>query len=374
MRIQCLAIVILFCQLSAVSLAATEFEVNPAWPEEIRNLQPDQIVKPASFALPFYPKKALKERVGAEVWVKFKISGRKPEKLEVVYCSRRGYDLERAAIQSVRESDFLYLVKNPSDYKDKWLYTKLTFVPRGEAGIIQIPEDLIYTLKLTDELINKIKKRFIEPVSTLMPEYPQAAYDSGKSAEVWTRFKLDKSNYVDSVEVLACSVDSLGFEEAAIKWMKSGEFHFPTKHNGKGGDWWYSRLNFMTEKWNWQLSRSGASAGTKGVPSDSTQDSTKSDSLVAETMPELVYKGRPRYPSKARVYGLTCLVYVKVLVSKEGKAESVLIHKTDDPDWRWGFNEAAITGAKQCRFKPATQDGKPVRVWVSFPFEFELHR
>jgi protein TonB len=154
--------------------------------------------------------------------------------------------------------------------------------------------------------------------------------------------------------------------------MEEGEFFFRKEVKVKPSEWWFSILTFMPEKWAWQLERRGDSTVSRLWRQQPDAGFSDTVSVLDQTMPEIISKGRPRYPSKARYFGQSCVVTVKVLVSTEGSPLKVLIQTTGDPEWRLGFNEAAIVGAKECKFKPATQNGKPVNVWVSFPFEFEL--
>ena len=67
---------------------------------------------------------------------------------------------------------------------------------------------------------------------------------------------------------------------------------------------------------------------------------------------------------------------VRVLVNEEGNALDVVVMGDpaiiDSLD-SYGFKEAAISGAQDCKFRPAFQNGKPVKVWVSFPYKFILH-
>ena len=91
-----------------------------------------------------------------------------------------------------------------------------------------------------------------------------------------------------------------------------------------------------------------------------------------QKVPRIIHKPTLSYPKRAWKAKLGGEVHVRVLVSEKGLPLDVVIQKSCDPEWKWGFNEAAIAGAKECRFKPAIQFGKPVKVWVSFPFEFTL--
>ncbi len=91
--------------------------------------------------------------------------------------------------------------------------------------------------------------------------------------------------------------------------------------------------------------------------------------IPVEKNPEPVKMVQPTYPDLAIRAGLEGTVYVKVLVSKEGKVEKAVMVKNDGMNV---FDEPAITAAKQWVFTPAIMNGHPVRVWVMVPLRFRL--
>ena len=76
----------------------------------------------------------------------------------------------------------------------------------------------------------------------------------------------------------------------------------------------------------------------------------------------------PEYPEIARKAGITGQVVVEVLVNKEGTVEA--IGKIIGNEI---FHEAARKAALLWTFSPAIQNDKPVKVWVSLPFKFQLN-
>ena len=89
----------------------------------------------------------------------------------------------------------------------------------------------------------------------------------------------------------------------------------------------------------------------------------------AEEMPQLVHFAVPKYPEIAMRVGLECVVFVHILVDESGKPAKV---KIANPCGNVGFNEAAEEAAWKCTFTPGKQNEKPIRVWVSLPFRFQL--
>lgn len=74
------------------------------------------------------------------------------------------------------------------------------------------------------------------------------------------------------------------------------------------------------------------------------------------------------YPAAARGSGRTANVRVRVLVDENGR---VLEAEVREPDGSvYGFDEAALTAARQVVFQSATRDGIPGKMWTELIFEF----
>ena len=63
--------------------------------------------------------------------------------------------------------------------------------------------------------------------------------------------------------------------------------------------------------------------------------------IAVEKMPQIIFQVAPVYPVLARRAGIEGTVYVKILVSKEGKALKAIIIKSDSEV----FNQASIDAA-----------------------------
>jgi protein TonB len=97
-----------------------------------------------------------------------------------------------------------------------------------------------------------------------------------------------------------------------------------------------------------------------------------SDEFVpVEIMPELIFKNKPEYPRMVEQAGLEGTVYLRVLVKKDGTVGDAKVEKSSKIE---SLDEAALKAVYACTFKPAIQNGRPVNVWVSFPYEFTLIR
>lgn len=91
--------------------------------------------------------------------------------------------------------------------------------------------------------------------------------------------------------------------------------------------------------------------------------------IAVEKYPEPVVTAQPKYPELAQKAGIQGVVYVKILVDKDGKPKKAVVIKTDSEM----FNEAAIEAAMKFVFTPAIQNNKPIAVWVAIPFRFKLN-
>ncbi len=109
----------------------------------------------------------------------------------------------------------------------------------------------------------------------------------------------------------------------------------------------------------------------KGVTIDIDEDFIPaSDAFVpVENMPELIFKNKPEYPRMVKDAGLEGTVYLRVLVKKDGTVGDAKVEKSSKIA---SLDEAALKAVFACTFKPAIQNGRPVNVWVSFPYEFSL--
>jgi TonB family protein len=112
-------------------------------------------------------------------------------------------------------------------------------------------------------------------------------------------------------------------------------------------------------------------SGPARTSDQETSDFTpKEDEFVpVEIMPELIHQVRPEYPEEARKEGIEGATWVKALVDTEGNVSKVELGKTSGVD---ALDQAALEAAKEFKFKPGLQKGKPVAVWVNFKVDFVL--
>lgn len=108
----------------------------------------------------------------------------------------------------------------------------------------------------------------------------------------------------------------------------------------------------------------------EGIVIDIDDDPLPGDFIPVENLPELIHKEVPAYPRLARQAQLDGTVHVRVLVLENGSVKKVMIEQSSGIT---SLDDAAEKAAYKCTFKPGIQNGRPVKVWVSFPFVFELY-
>ncbi len=77
-----------------------------------------------------------------------------------------------------------------------------------------------------------------------------------------------------------------------------------------------------------------------------------------------------KYPRVARAAGLEGVVFVKVLVGVDGKAERSEVIQAKPANM--GFEESALSALQKVSWLPAKQRDRKIRVWVSMPVQFKL--
>jgi len=95
------------------------------------------------------------------------------------------------------------------------------------------------------------------------------------------------------------------------------------------------------------------------------------DFVAVEVYPEFIYKQVPEYPRLAKQAGITGTVWVKALVDEEGNVIKAIVGKSSGVA---SLDEAAVEAALKNKFKPGIQNGRPVKVWVTYEMEFTLSK
>lgn len=89
---------------------------------------------------------------------------------------------------------------------------------------------------------------------------------------------------------------------------------------------------------------------------------------TVEKMPVPIKIFPPEYPLWAKKNGISGTVWVKAHVNEEGDVETAEIASSSNPGY--GFEEASLEAAKQCKYLPAEANGYKIAIWVIYPVNF----
>ncbi len=92
-----------------------------------------------------------------------------------------------------------------------------------------------------------------------------------------------------------------------------------------------------------------------------------SEHVVYEEMPVLVSIPAPVYPEMARQAGVDGIVFVQALIGRDGRVQEARVVQGNEM-----LREPALAAAKAAVFKPASERGHAVPVWIVVPIRFSL--
>jgi TonB family protein len=126
-----------------------------------------------------------------------------------------------------------------------------------------------------------------------------------------------------------------------------------------------------------EAAAAAAVATTLPAPPPATVPSVKAGQLVDLEEPGVIApiverKPQPQYPPIALRQRVDGIVEVNALVDEMGDVAETKLKAP--AGGRTGLNEAALDAVKKYKFRPATKDGVPVRVWFSVKVAFVLPR
>jgi protein TonB len=108
-------------------------------------------------------------------------------------------------------------------------------------------------------------------------------------------------------------------------------------------------------------------ARDEAPPPPPPEDDEVYEFFAVSEKPEIIKKEVPEYPDLARRAQIEGKVVVTVTIGKDGRVENAIIFKSVPM-----LDEAALTAARKCIFKPAKQRDKYVKVKMNVPFDFKL--
>lgn len=102
-------------------------------------------------------------------------------------------------------------------------------------------------------------------------------------------------------------------------------------------------------------------------PPPPPEDDEVFEFFAVSEKPEIRHKQTPVYPDLAKKAGIEGIVVITVTIGKTGDVENARIFKSQPM-----LDEAALAAAKKCKFKPAKQRDKFIKVKMNIPFHFKL--
>ncbi|NTW53657.1 MAG: TonB family protein [Chlorobaculum sp.] len=115
---------------------------------------------------------------------------------------------------------------------------------------------------------------------------------------------------------------------------------------------------------------------TQGPASQDGGGSSSCETVVefvnCQNPPTMVSTPRQNYPEMARIAGIEGKVFVRVLISEEGKPMKAEVVKRTPPDCTM-FDKEATRIAMESKYTAGVQNGRRVRVWMTIPVRFTLH-
>jgi protein TonB len=120
------------------------------------------------------------------------------------------------------------------------------------------------------------------------------------------------------------------------------------------------------------LSGSGKPAATSSLTPEVATGGNAALAAKNQTtglLPSVISGPPPVYPRDARSQGLTGKVRLRILISKQGTVQDVVIAHSSG---HVSLDDAARHGLRHWRFNPAYQNGHAVAAWVVVPVLFKL--
>ena len=83
----------------------------------------------------------------------------------------------------------------------------------------------------------------------------------------------------------------------------------------------------------------------------------------------ILHMVQPEYPPNELLEGIEGDVTIEILVNEEGRVENAWVLAAMGPK---SFEYASLAAVRQFRFKPPTENGHPVPMWIRFQVRFRL--
>ena len=215
-----------------------------------------------------------------------------------------------------------------------------------------------YLNKLSEENQKQNQQRIIN-VTDLEP--PPSATDEDEPPPP----KIEEPPVAPPKDLTALTPEPVAKEKAEEQTIKTQEeleqIKSPVTNTGDTGKFTYTGKTNIEEK----------KIEEKIEKKEKVEEKSTYQSFEVEKPPECVNLGQVkasmRYPEIAKEGGIEGRVTVKVLVGESGNVIKVGSISGDGV-----FHDEVREKAMDLQFTPGLQNGKPVKVWVSVPFNFKL--
>jgi protein TonB len=200
------------------------------------------------------------------------------------------------------------------------------------------------------------------------PIYPPDAKAAGIAGEMWVKAGVDKRGIVRSATV-GRSSGNKSLDDAALAAAWKCKFK-PAVQNGKPvGVWVTYMVEFKLDTSTEADSSTHSDGSATRHPVDYDTILPPPDSAIElEYQPEMIYEVRPVLPL-GTANNLTGIVWIKAGVGNDGSVRIALIDKSSGSKT---MDDAALAAARECRFRPAVRDHRPVASWYRYKVEFRM--
>jgi TonB family protein len=217
-------------------------------------------------------------------------------------------------------------------------------------------------------------KNRAEAASAILELYPQPLRDARVGGRVTVRFVVDEQGLPAAIRVEA-SGGRPELDQAAMRVAERMRFD-PARRGGAPAAVWVTLPITFKPPPAPEAPPPGAAEPAKGGGGLARPDSLGAYevSTVAEVPQMLNRESVARalsraYPPLLRDQGIEGRVLVRFVVDEQGRPDHLRVARSSG---QMDFDQAALFVVRQARFRPARLNGRPVRVWVTLPVNFEV--
>jgi TonB family protein len=273
------------------------------------------------------------------------------------------------------------LVNAARDAVSRWTYKP--FLLNGEPVEVETSITVNFTLSYSDsatmvgqnpagdEAVDGVKRiggDVIGPVLIYVPEpeYTELARQDKVQGFVLISLVVDEQGLPQHVHVSRGLGD--GLNEKALEAVRQYRFN-PASENGK------PVAVYLNVEVNFELAASPAQirerieATLKAQEAQAYGDALQPKAVGGGVIgPIPIYQPSPTFSEEAKKDKFSGVVAVSLIVDATGKPQNVHVTKGVG----MGLDEKAVEAVKQYRFKPATENGKPVAVFENVEVNFKI--